>query len=609
MGHFRLDVDPGAVAAAGRRLAAAGPRLDAHARALDDLAGHLPAAWEGAAADAAVREAGNLAGHATRSAPHFTAAGEALARLAEAYEHAEDVTLRDLNRRWEEAHDAYDAAVAAATSRRATALGNLSPSIPGPDRAEIRRGIEAAATAAIGDAAADLRTAKQRLEDEYDDLVEELRRRTRQAGDALQEAVIVPVPALTVAIHAGLGGLAGLVDPLLPGPDVVDALGSSLPLGTLPQRIAQRPADDPDALAALLAEARLAGLDPAAYAGLVRDYWRAMAFRDAGIDPARWDPSLGADANREIIEKVYEFYGRLYLEHPELWWAGMANAIGPSFAAGFFDLALLRRIGTAVSRIPPAARGGLPPGAAELAGLTAADIRFYETTLLEMQRDIFLDQGAMHRAYVHGGLPALEEMYAAGLINRRAINAWRDIDTGRRTGDVDALRAGNTALLRREQFEIIADEYDAMRNHRPTGPAVTWGMTWLGQPSIPGARGYADVFPLTLNVETPGPERIGTPRSVFGQRVPSVSFDNPAQVEVEVETPFPDGNIASRDQRWQLITTDTLPAYLDLVENRPGELRALVETPVSQRIEESRMRIPIDEVLARLDDWELDVDQ
>src|SRR5439155_23005338 len=107
----------------------------------------------------------------------------------------------------------------------------------------------------------------------------------------------------------------------------------------------------------------VAAAAPPTPASALRRHWLERAFQRARIDPSHWDPALGVDVNRRTIERVYDYYGRLYLEHPELEWAGMANMIGPSFYAGFLDigfvpdrmrrlLAVLRRLfRTALRRI------------------------------------------------------------------------------------------------------------------------------------------------------------------------------------------------------------------------------------------------------------------
>src|SRR5262249_10442966 len=88
----------------------------------------------------------------------------------------------------------------------------------------------------------------------------------------------------------------------------------------------------------LLDAARAAGLDPRRYAARLQQYWLVKAADDAGIDLAQWDPSRGVDGNMSNVLNVYKLYGKFFLDHPELQWAGMANMIGPSFAGGFMDL-------------------------------------------------------------------------------------------------------------------------------------------------------------------------------------------------------------------------------------------------------------------------------
>ena len=69
----------------------------------------------------------------------------------------------------------------------------------------------------------------------------------------------------------------------------------------------------------------------------LRSHWLGRAFQAAGIDPTHWDPDRGVDVNRRTIERVYAYYGQLYLRHARLEWAGMANLVGPSFYAGFLE--------------------------------------------------------------------------------------------------------------------------------------------------------------------------------------------------------------------------------------------------------------------------------
>lgn len=309
---------------------------------------------------------------------------------------------------------------------------------------------------------------------------------------------------------------------------------------------------DLDQLEHLLDLAREAEIPPAEYAEALQDYWNRRALERAGIDPAEWDPSLGADAQADIIERVYVYYAEVYGEDNDLIWAGMANMIGPSFAAGFFDLAEFRDIAQRVransrltSFLPGTPFAGQLASSlmGELADLTDRELAFYETTFLQMQQDIFFDLAPVHEAYLHGGIEAVEEMHAAGIIDQDVYNAWEDISTG----DPALVEQGNEALLLREQRDIIDDYYQDMYNRYPSGPAVTQVMTWIGAPSIPGAKGYPEVFDMS-------------------------------------------GNIAHFEDRWDLIQEDTLPAFLDLWRNDRERTNDIISSPVGPRIDEQRMK-------------------
>ncbi|HYJ70241.1 MAG TPA: hypothetical protein VEX15_21525 [Nocardioidaceae bacterium] len=343
--------------------------------------------------------------------------------------------------------------------------------------------------------------------------------------------------------------------------------------------------------------ARAMGLKPREYKDLLQMYWVTRAAEKAGIDLCAWDPSKGAEGLRGIIEAVYTYYGKLYLDNPYMQWAGMANMIGPSFAGGFFDLNMLRNIadglGNALDKLPYGAGGAFPGILGDIgslgAHLTADDIKFFETTFLQMQKDIFFDQAAMHQAYLDGGMDAIAEMRDAGLFDNgdpdQTYNAWSQIDEGRRTGNNELITAGNEYLLYREQHDIIDDSYQTMKDHPVTGEAVTYLMGAVGQPSIPGAQGLGDVSPLKAEI----PVTVGI--------VPSM-------VHVEVETPLPNGNIADFDTRWNLIEKDTLPAYQHLINDDPERAREIIGSNVHDRIEDGRLVHRVDDITEDLlTDW------
>lgn len=338
--------------------------------------------------------------------------------------------------------------------------------------------------------------------------------------------------------------------------------------------------DHPDATKTLLDGAVDRGQLPAdsvLYRDFLQEYWRDEALEAAGIDGDSWDPSRGASANSDTITAVYDYYGQLFLDHPELQWAGMANLIGPSFAAGFYDLDMFRDVARGVDgALPPIpdAPGSWDDDVRELLetvrDLPDSELAYYEQTLLSMQQEIFFDQASMHEAYLLGGTAETDRMEAAGLMDVDTGDAWHDIASG----DPDRVTAGNEQLLYREQWDIIADDYDAMRSRPGTGEAMTWMTTVVGAPSIPGAQSFADVFPATIELETPG--------NLGPVPLPQVDLG-------EVETPLPDGNVADRYDRWDLITQDTLPAYQELLSDDPDRLRDLVGSSFEDRVDDFRL--------------------
>jgi hypothetical protein len=289
----------------------------------------------------------------------------------------------------------------------------------------------------------------------------------------------------------------------------------------------------------------------------LKEHWLNRALERAGIDRSRWRPAAGVDANRATIEAVYRYYGALCVEHPELQWAGMASLIGPAFYAGFMDVALLR--------------------------LTGGDV-FYETTFLTMQKQIFEDQATMHEAYVTYGVLKIEELYRARIIDAATLEAWRQIDAGRRNSDLALVDRGNRTLLFREPFDIIDRFYlQMLRYHWPEGPAFTYLLTLAGAPSVPGADSYPERYPLTLVARLP-------------------------RAAISLRTPLADGNIAVFANRWKLIDDDTLPDYLAFVRDHAGEARALVATPISQRMTRYRLLARAGRlVAAALTRWDVQV--
>jgi hypothetical protein len=258
----------------------------------------------------------------------------------------------------------------------------------------------------------------------------------------------------------------------------------------------------------------------------IKERWLRQAFSKAEIDASKWVPSRGANSNRLVIEAVYTYYARLYLNHEQLRWAAMAALVGTSFYAGFRD----------IDSVP----GHL--------------LSFFETAFLEMQRQIFEDQAVMHEAYLTDGLAGIRGLADAGIIDSTTVAAWQQIDSG----EPRNMNAGNLSLLFREQHDIIDRFYVSMRTHTGGG-AFTYAITVAGRPSIPGARSYPAVFPLSARASLP------------------------ADWGITLATPLADGNIATFGNRWGLIERDTFPAFLRFLKH-DTQARRLLKRCISQRV-------------------------
>jgi len=281
------------------------------------------------------------------------------------------------------------------------------------------------------------------------------------------------------------------------------------------------------------------------------DHWLSEALKAARIDRADWHPRRGVDENRHTIPAVYDYYGQLFVGNQSLEWAGMANLVGPALYAAFYELGFLPDL------LRKAVERTFGPGSQRLAGRVAEVAGgWYESTFLRMQKKIFEDQATQHQAYVTGGISEIEELYRARIIDVATRDAWRQIDDGHRQGDKALVGLGNRALLFREQLDILGRFYAQMfRYHRPLGQLVTYVMTLVGAPSVPGAHSFPAQYP-------------------FAARLPGT--------RVSVRTPLAGGNIALFADRWKLIEHDTLPSYLAFIRDSPQPARKLIGEKVTK---------------------------
>ncbi|BDT90104.1 hypothetical protein [Nocardia sputorum] len=345
---------------------------------------------------------------------------------------------------------------------------------------------------------------------------------------------------------------------------------------------------DESGLAEALRQARADGVAPRRYATLLHQYWLVVATRNADIDLAAWDPGRGPHANERIFNQVYVNYLRLATRHPEFYWAGLAGIAGGSFASGFFDMGDvgvvldvpgIHQFGEAVADLlratPPELARALPEDirllATEGSRLSAADVAWYQTRLMIMQKHIFTDLVPMHEAYVALGMRGIEEMYAAGLLDDDLRTAWRSIASGTRDGYVDAL----IRMTDREQNRVVADQWDETSAGRaPIGRVLTYVSTVAGKPGVPGVRAPGVFAPTVVSADVGG-------RSLA------------------LRVPLPGFNWADRDTRWNYITGDLVPRHIDL-ETDPALAGAVLGEAFLGKLARGRLAARLPDLLADL---------
>jgi len=263
---------------------------------------------------------------------------------------------------------------------------------------------------------------------------------------------------------------------------------------------------------------------------LTRDEYTQLAMQRAGIDPANWDPSRGFVHNQATIKAVYDYYRDLFLQDPNLMWAGMARVAGQNvFYPGFLQ------VNTLLQAAESPLRYALPPGTGPLADLSADSLRFLETKFLDMQQQIFMDMAWQHEAYLNGGIDTMRQLAANGDLAADQLASWEKIASG----DPTLVAQGNRELLRREQFDIIQDDYEQISQglFRADGVLVSLGLSFVAISPMPGGEPFQEVVPF--------------------------------------------GNLANFDDRWRWIDNDMLPRWVNIAQNDPAQAQALVNAPLN----------------------------
>lgn len=303
--------------------------------------------------------------------------------------------------------------------------------------------------------------------------------------------------------------------------------------------------------------------------------WRDLSYVQAGVDRAAIDAPMGLEELRGGPARLWEFYGRLYQRHPEMFqWAGMANLAGIMVHSGIEDLVQVRKLVetgtmTPVEAIEALFGRQLPEhmeealelaiGPAVVAAVDmpaddfVAELVWVEGQLLDMQQAIFDDLGWQHLAYAHGGIQALEAIHATDphTVNNYHLDAWRLVADGR---DAEALRD----FADYEQNRILQPYYDRMLARKPVPWVMTWAMSVTARSPTPSGGLFWMETWQAAQLDTPD-QIIVWPESAPGD---PWTLDTPDAVTLYGVPGEMPPNIAYQDDRWEWVRDHMADQYL-----------------------------------------------
>ena len=162
-------------------------------------------------------------------------------------------------------------------------------------------------------------------------------------------------------------------------------------------------------------------------------YHRRACRAAFGTDEVPVDPDRDFAANEQAMGRIYDYYGALHRNQPELlWWAGLARVAGASVMRGL-DVAAAY-------------------------GLDGAWCGMF----IDVARHIFTDLAWLHEAFLDDPDLAVE-LAIWHDTQQGATESYRECWEGIVSGDAARTAKGNRGLLANEQFDIVQPCYELFR--------------------------------------------------------------------------------------------------------------------------------------------------
>lgn len=287
---------------------------------------------------------------------------------------------------------------------------------------------------------------------------------------------------------------------------------------------------------------------------LTRSDYQQVLCTELDLNCPDWDTERGVSCNDSRIQAGYGYYQKVWDEHPEVTWAGLAKLAGTTVYAAMQDIHILRTM-TKDKRLDFFNDLGLPDQVAEkLANIPNEALDYFEDQLAAMQKAIFMDLGWELEAYSQGGVKEMRRLAKAGQITPQELDAWEDIGSG----DPERVKEGNQVLAYREQHDILQPFYDDMKS-KPFGDEITYLFGFMIDSPVPGGKSFGD---WARKVSVGG---------------------------VPIPVPVPMGNIATFDTRWKWITGEMVRRYNEMLENEPQEIKNVIDTPLAEQAKKFRI--------------------
>jgi hypothetical protein len=160
--------------------------------------------------------------------------------------------------------------------------------------------------------------------------------------------------------------------------------------------------------------------------------YTALAYQNANIEAANWQPQLGFMANEALLLKVYTYYQQLYLKAPDKFlWLGLARLTGGQVLWGMRRLCKLTKDPCAITQ-----------------------------HIVHIAKDIFDELAWQHEMYLQDPLALIKYLHTIACTKTyKPAVIWHQVFTGNNS----QIAIANMQQLHNEQLSTVQHHYEQIR--------------------------------------------------------------------------------------------------------------------------------------------------